>query len=328
VEKRVSVQGSDKGSIALNATHSDMVKFRGRDDPNYVIFIGQFKELVATAIGDGISKLKWKSYDMAAGKYQGFLFWTDLCSVARTKAFSFLIICFLVPQLEYIPADFSITYELPREPRTIVPRNQMIAKLTKLLHPTQNSEVLHFGIATLYGLPGTGKTTLARHYAELHKDDLSFVFWVGAESRDTVTASYLELANTIAMHYSKYKDREVVENDLGLEGVQDMLKVKSIQELDPLRVKSVVKAVKDWLLRRENDKWLLVFDNVEPSYDIFEFIPLTMAGQVILTARDDSCCSWGTKLSVDAMTETEALQILEVVVGAEAMSNPAQCKYI
>lgn len=116
-------------------------------------------------------------------------------------------------------------------------------------------------------------------------------------------------------HYSKNTARSRVENDLGLTGINDMLKVKSITQLDVLRVKSVVKAVRDWLLRPENDRWLLVYDNVEPSYDIFDFIPLTLSGKIIFTSRDSNCCSWGTKLHVDKMTDEQGIEVIEASVG-------------
>lgn len=136
--------------------------------------------------------------------------------------------------------------------------------------------------------------------------------------------SYLEFANNLVQYYSKDVSRIQVENDLGLTGVEDMLKVKSIQELDASRVKSVVRAVKDWLMRPDNDKWLLIFDNVEPSFDIFNFIPLTLTGKIILTARESSSCIWGTKLRVGPMLDGEAVELLRSVVGDNSLQNDGE----
>ena len=165
---------------------------------------------------------------------------------------------------------------------------------------------------------------MAKHYAEIHRDDISFVFWIWAESWETVAASYLELANSIVEYYSKDTPRSQVENDLGLTGVEDMLKVKSIMELDTVRIRAVVRAIKNWLLRPENDMWLLIFDHAEPSYDIFDFIPLGLSGQVLLTCRDSNCCPWGAKVEVGTLGEEQALELLGTCVGGDALEDPIQ----
>lgn len=136
--------------------------------------------------------------------------------------------------------------------------------------------------------------------------------------------SYLEFANALVAHYSDYTPRSQVENDLGLTGVADMLKVKNIQQLDTFRIKSVVRAVQDWLYRPQNDRWLLIFDKVEPTFDIFDFIPLTLRGRIILTSRDSSSCAWGTPLQVGAMKEEQAVQLLGAIVGEDALHDIAQ----
>lgn len=223
-------------------------------------------------------------------------------------------------------AGFAIAYKLPTEPTVIIPRKDLVDDLEAILDSPNNPQTLHLRIATIWGLAGTGKSTLAKHYAEVHKKSISFVFWIRAESWETIVISYLELANALVAHYATSAPRKQIENDLGLKGVEDMLKVKAIHELDMLRVNSVISAVKDWLMRPQNDRWLLVFDNVESSYDIFDFIPLTLSGKIILTSRDSNCCEWGTKLEVGAMTETQAVELLGVVVGTEVLEDTVQCK--
>lgn len=228
--------------------------------------------------------------------------------------------------MEYLSAGFAIPYKLPAEPAAIIARPDLVDSLEAILNPVVDPQALHLSIATIWGLPGTGKTTLARHYAEIHQKDISFVFWIRAESWETVVASYLELANALVTYYSTNTDRSQVENELGLNGVEEMLKKKSVAQLDTLEVKSVIRAVKDWLMRPQNDKWLLVFDHVKSSYDIFDFIPLTLSGKIILTSRDSNCCSWGTKLKVDNMSEAQAVELFGTVVGTEILDDPAQGK--
>jgi hypothetical protein len=224
-------------------------------------------------------------------------------------------------QLEYLKEGFDIPYRLPGEPCVIVHRNSLLELLEASFKPPLDPQALHISIAGLWGDVGAGKTTLARDYAEINKDRLSFVFWIWAESWETVVTSYLEFANNVVQYYSKNTPRTQVENDLGLTGIEEMLKVKSIQQLDTFRVKSVVRAVKDWLMRPENDKWLLILDNVEPSFDISDFIPLTLTGKIILTSRDSSSSIWGTKLRVGPMEDEEAVELLRSVVGDDSLQN-------
>ncbi|KAL7813420.1 hypothetical protein V8C26DRAFT_159239 [Trichoderma gracile] len=291
VEPRHSMSGSDGVQIGLSATHSGLVQFEGRD-ANYKTFIHRFRDMVHQATASGLLKKKRKAFDSVTDQ-----------------------------QLEYLSKGFNIPYKLPCEPSVIIHRKSLLEQLEASFKPSPDREALHISIASLWGEAGVGKTTLARDYAELKKHELSFVFWIWAESWETAVTSYLEFAAHLVEYYSENAPRSRVENELGLTGVEEMLKVKSIQQLDTFRVKAAVRAVKDWLMRPENDKWLLLFDNVEPSFDISDFIPLTLTGKIILTSRDSSNCIWGTKLHVGPMVDEEAVQLLRSIVGDESLES-------
>ncbi|KAK1240587.1 hypothetical protein MKX07_004615 [Trichoderma sp. CBMAI-0711] len=291
VEPRHSMSGSDGVQIGLSATHSGLVQFEGRD-ANYRMFISKFRGMVHHATASGLLEKKRKAFDPVTDQ-----------------------------QLEYLSEGFNIPYKLPCEPSVIIHRKSLLEQLEASFRPSPDRQALHISIASLWGDAGVGKTTLARDYAELKKHELSFVFWIWAESWETAVTSYLEFAIHLVEYYSKNAPRSRVENELGLTGVEEMLKVKSIRQLDTLRVKAVVRAVKDWLMRPENDNWLLIFDNVEPSFDISDFIPLTLTGKIILTSRDSSNCIWGTKLHVGPMVDEEAVQLLRSIVGDESLES-------
>lgn len=212
------------------------------------------------------------------------------------------------------------------EPSLVVPRQDLTDQLDAILQPSNDTEHLRVRIANCWGLAGSGKTTLAKHYAEQHRESVSFVLWVWAESWESVVTSYLQFAEDLVRHYSTRAPRADVENHLGLRGVDEMLKSKSILQLDILRVKSVVQAVKDWLLRPKNDNWLLIFDRLEPTFDIFDFIPLTRSGRIIITGRDSECCSWGTKLHVGPMTEDQSLELLGATLERDLNSDSTEGK--
>lgn len=308
VEQRHSMSGSDGVQIGLSATHSGLIQFQGRD-ANYKTFVNRFREMIHKAKATNLLEMKRKTFDVATGKKRSWALHRNITNSNPDQ------------QLEYLKDNFDIPYKLPGEACTIIHRTSQLELLEASFKPPHDPQALHISIAGLWGDAGAGKTTLARDYAEINRDTLSFVFWIWAESWETAVTSYLEFANNLVQYYSKDVPRIQVENDLGLTGVEDMLKVKSIQELDASRVKSVVRAVKDWLMRPDNDKWLLIFDNVEPSFDISNLIPLTLTGKIILTSRESSSCIWGTKLRVGPMLDEEAVELLRSVVGDDSLQN-------
>lgn len=77
VEQRHSMTGSDGEQIALQATHSELVMFRGRD-ANYRIFIEKFRQMVDTSTTSGLLESKQKAFDFAAGMC---VFWSRALKV-------------------------------------------------------------------------------------------------------------------------------------------------------------------------------------------------------------------------------------------------------
>ncbi len=214
--------------------------------------------------------------------------------------------------IDFRRIGYSIPYQVPNDPEHIVARDDIMQQINSIFNagPTKGSVAFRF--VHLWGQSGTGKTTLAKHYIQLHQTDFSFVFWVWAESWETVAGSYLDFANHLVSYYSDKMPRDKVEERLGVTGVAEMVCTKSILYLDKNRVMSVVRAVKDWLMQPENGNWLVVFDGVEPMYNVQEFIPLTLSGRVILTSKGEKACTWGSKVWVHSMSEEQALELLSV----------------
>jgi hypothetical protein len=68
VEQRHSMAGSDGAQIALKATHSELIRFHGRD-VNYQTFIENFRDMVDAGTTSGFLESKQKAFDFAAGKW-------------------------------------------------------------------------------------------------------------------------------------------------------------------------------------------------------------------------------------------------------------------
>ncbi|KAJ3474208.1 hypothetical protein NLG97_g9944 [Lecanicillium saksenae] len=285
VEKKHSMTGSDGAQIGLVATHSDMISFHGRD-ANYTSFIDKFREMVSTGIRSGFVDSKRKAQDVSN-----------------------------LHLMDFRCMGYSVPYQVPNDPQHIVARDEIMQQIDTIFNTGPTKGSVSFRFAHLWGKSGAGKTTLAKHYIQLHRTELSFVFWVWAESWETAAGSYLDFANNLVTYYANKMSREKVEEQLGLTGIADMVRAKSILDLDKNRVMSVVRAVKDWLMQPDNSKWLVVFDGVEPVYNVQEFIPLTLSGRVILTSEGENACTWGSKVLVHSMSEEQALELLRTGTG-------------
>lgn len=67
VEQRHSMAGTDGKQVGLKATHSDLIKFQGRDN-NYTEFIKSFREMLDKARSSRLIETKRKIFDLAAGE--------------------------------------------------------------------------------------------------------------------------------------------------------------------------------------------------------------------------------------------------------------------
>ncbi len=115
------------------------------------------------------------------------------------------------------------TVPLPPNP-FFTGREEVLDELKKTLEKS--------GIAALTGLGGVGKTQTAAHYAHQHRQDYPWVLWVRAENADTLFADLSQLAGRLALPEREAKEQSVI-----------------------------VDAVLRWL--DEQERWLLVLDNVE-----------------------------------------------------------------
>ena len=135
------------------------------------------------------------------------------------------------------------------------------------------------------GLGGIGKTQTAIEYAYRYHTNYQAIFWVRADTYETLCADYISIAHLL--HLQKV-DEHTQSNQ------------QSQQHL--------VEAVTHWL--EEQSHWLLILDNVEDLSLVDAFIPITSTGHVLLTTRIQATASIATGLDLETLEADEAALLL------------------
>ncbi len=131
------------------------------------------------------------------------------------------------------------------------------------------------------GLGGIGKTQIALEYAYRHRasGDYSAILWVNADTRESIIASFQELASLFALS-------EMRETDLN----------------------KVARAVKRWFV--EHEGWLLIFDNADDLQLVEDFLPASDSGALLLTTRHQSPGVLAQAIDIKQMEQHEGTLLL------------------
>lgn len=131
----------------------------------------------------------------------------------------------------------------------------------------------------LHGLGGIGKTQLALEYAYQYALEYCAVFWIEAETLESIVASMVRIA--------------------------EHLKLPECSETDQLRI---VTAVQHWLTT--HDTWLLIWDNVEHVELLQRFLPASRCGAILLTTRHQTLGTLAQSIELPTMTSEEGVLFL------------------
>jgi hypothetical protein len=130
------------------------------------------------------------------------------------------------------------------------------------------------------GLGGIGKTQLAIEYAYRYRAEYQAVFWVRAETTETIYASYCELAALLGLPEKEAQEQEIV-----------------------------MQAVQRWL--RQANGWLLILDNADDLNQVRAFVPKGVTGHLLFTTRTHITGKVAKCLEVDTLDrEMGALLLL------------------
>ncbi|HKG45502.1 MAG TPA: FxSxx-COOH system tetratricopeptide repeat protein [Pyrinomonadaceae bacterium] len=142
------------------------------------------------------------------------------------------------------------------------------------------------------GLGGIGKTQTAVEYAYKWHKYYKAVFWVKADSRQSVISSFRAIA--------------------------DLLSLPQTAQNDHL---SIVHSVLGWLT--SNSAWLLIFDNADDLTVIKQFLPIKHSGHVLVTSRARLFDQIGIidAVGLDKLSTDEADKFLQQRTGHKALSR-------
>jgi hypothetical protein len=181
-------------------------------------------------------------------------------------------------------------------------RPKDMQRLEQVLLPQQQAGDCRRNILVLDGLGGIGKTQLAIEFARKHEAKFTSVFWLDGGSEDTLKQSIASCAGRIPEGQIPETSRKYSSSSNG--------------SLD-----TVVRDFKEWLSKRENKHWLLIFDNVDreyqreraddDAYDINDYIPDVDHGSVLVTTRLTSLQQLGNSLHLESVDMSQARAIFQ-----------------
>ncbi|RXH56804.1 tetratricopeptide repeat protein [Granulicella sibirica] len=135
------------------------------------------------------------------------------------------------------------------------------------------------GIAALFGLGGMGKTQTATEYAWRYRAQYKAVFWIDADSTETLRAGFVSVAAALGLASADARDQELA-----------------------------VAEVQTWLV--QNPGWLLILDNADELLPVKRFVPAHGSGHVLLTTREHAVRAMAEGVPMRPMAQEEGALLL------------------
>ena len=174
-------------------------------------------------------------------------------------------------------ADTKENFSLPFSLSGVPEINQFVGRKEELLkiYEALQGDGSQRKVVILHGLGGIGKTQLAVAFMKEQRDKFSAILWLNGKNEDTLKKSFADIAKRLHNEYP----------------CSTLLKM-AIEEKN---ADQMVAAIKKWLSRRDNTRWILVFDNIDnpklpdvedpQGYDIRSYFPEAHQGSILITTR-------------------------------------------
>jgi len=168
--------------------------------------------------------------------------------------------------------DFQTAWQLPY-PRNpfFTGRETVLARLHESLTQTRR--------AALSGLQGQGKTQTSIEYAYRHRSAYKAIFFVKAETRETLLPDLAQIATTLNLPSANAQEQEVT-----------------------------VAEVKRWL--ETSADWLLILDNANDLTLAQQFLPSTSSGHILFTTNLHALGPLAQVITIDDMLPEEGANLL------------------
>lgn len=169
--------------------------------------------------------------------------------------------------------DFSLPFSLSGVPEMhqFVGRKEELYKINEAFQ----SDGSQREVVILHGLGGIGKTQLAVAFMKEKRDTYSAIFWLNGKTEDTLKQSFASMTERL---HSEYPSSTLLKT---------AAKEKNADQM--------IAGIKQWLSKRNNPRWMLVFDNVDnpklsgienpQGYDIESYFPQAHQGSILITTR-------------------------------------------
>ncbi len=177
--------------------------------------------------------------------------------------------------------------------------------MEQALLPRQNRD-MHRKVFILHGLGGVGKTQLAIEFARKYQKTYSSIFWLNGASKDQVRQSLAEIAQWLPEGQISDSSRTIAQ--------------LSNKDLD-----IIIEKVQNWFSQPANNRWLLIYDNVDRDYssntlseqydphafDLEDYFPSGDHGSILVTSRLRTLSQYGVGLGLTKMDDRQGKAIMK-----------------
>lgn len=159
-------------------------------------------------------------------------------------------------------------------------------------------------VFVLYGLGGIGKTQLAIKFAKDHQSEFNSTLFLDGSSEESLLKSFA----SIHRHIIEVKTPHLPDSAL-------------LAKASQMSLEEMAQEVLQWLAQEHNNKWLLIFDNIdkepldEGGFDIMPYFPQSDHGSILITTRLAPLQRLGHAKKVNRMSEEEAVALLGQIMG-------------
>jgi hypothetical protein len=170
-----------------------------------------------------------------------------------------------------LPQIWQVPYQ--RNP-VFTGREKLLQSVTQLLAADHATALSQPQTQAISGLGGIGKTQLAVEYAYRAAAQYQMVFWIHAETLETLVSGYTNLARALNLPEKDVPDQQVL-----------------------------IEAVRRWL--QTHREWLLILDNADDLTLLVSFLPPTYGGRVLITTRAQATGRFAQRLEIPLLTNEE-----------------------